>query len=126
MVGPVLGQCSFIVRSGVVMESLSAAKFQRELRAKMLYDKEYSIDELYVIYKSMVSLDFNLQYKIVSEKTFSNKLTEWSNVDNSWLIKKGKGKNAMYHKWICHRYPKLTRKQIHEKASELYARYKPW
>ena len=107
------------------MKKMTAEKLQRELQASML-DGEYTIAELYTIYTLMMGMDFNLQFKAMEEKTFRNKLTEWSNADGSWLIKKGKGKSALYHKWVCHRFPLMTRKQLGLKAKKILERLTSW
>lgn len=106
------------------MKRVSPEKLQRELKAKML-DGEHTMTELYSIYTSMMSIDFDMRYQIMEKKTFNNRLTEWSNVEGSWLVKKGVGKNALYHKWVCHR-SHMTRKQFKLSAMRLYERYKPW
>jgi len=92
------------------MKKMSQEKLQRELQAKML-GGEYTVEELYTIYLGIMGIDFNLSHKAVEEKTFRNKLTEWSNTEGSWLVKKGMGKSATYHKWVCHRSD-MSRSQI--------------
>ena len=101
------------------MKRVSPEKLQRELKAKML-DGEYTIDELYRIYDSMMRIDFDLQYQTMTPKTFSNKLTEWSNAAGSWLIKKGVGKSALYHKRCCKRL-KISRQESGDNNSPLLA-----
>ena len=106
------------------MKRVSPEKLQRELKA-IMRDGQYRVDEMYSLYLNMMRLDFDLQYQIMTPKTFSNKLTEWSNVEGSWLIKKGIGKGALYHKRCCQRSD-ITRQEWRQRANRLYERIKPW
>ena len=100
-------------------------KLQFELGAAM-GDGRYSFDDFYKIYVRVMSQSFDMKYPIITEKTFSNKIIAWSNTEGSFLIREGRGKNAIYHKWVCHRYPTITRKQIGINAKKILERLTSW
>jgi hypothetical protein len=106
------------------MKRVCHKKLQRELQAAML-DGKYTIVELYAIYTRIMTISFDRQYKIMTLKTFSNKFTEWSNAEGSWVIKEGGGKTALYHKWQCH-CSHLTRDQLRLSAKRLYEGATSW
>jgi len=101
------------------------SKLQTELMAAM-GDGVYSITGFYALYLRVMSQSFDMKYPIITLKTFKNKVTMWSGAEGSWLIKSGRGKKALYHKWVCHRFPKLTRKEIGIRAKKFYERLTSW
>jgi hypothetical protein len=52
---------------------------------------------MYCLYKSIILRDESEDFP-GCRKTFVNKINEWSNVNGSWLIKEGEGKNAYFMK----------------------------
>ena len=101
------------------------AKLQTELQAAM-GDGFYRINEFYALYVRVMSQSFDMKYPIITLKTFKNKVSAWSSAEGSWLIKNGLGKKALYHVWVCHRYPKLTRKQIGSTAKKILEGLATW
>ena len=106
------------------MAKLSPMKLQKELMENM-HDGEYTIDELYGLYQHIMKLQFDLNREPASRGQFRDNLTRWSNVEGSWLVKKGKGKSVRYHKWICHRSC-MTRKQLIMTVRRMAQRVLPW
>ena len=92
------------------MDKLSPMKLQKELMENM-HDGEYTVDEIYSLYLHIMKLQFDANRKPVSRGQFRDNLTRWSNVEGSWIVKKGTGKSVRYHKWVCHRSC-MTRKQL--------------
>ena len=106
------------------MVKLSPEKLQKELMENM-HEGDYTADELFVVYQSIINFSFNLKFEAVSRVTFRDNLTRWSNVEGSWLVITGRGKGIRYHKWQCH-CSHLTRHQLFLSAKRLYEGLKPW
>lgn len=100
------------------------AKLQTELMAAM-GDGIYSITGFYALYVRVMSQSFDMKYPIITLKTFKNKVTAWSGAEGSWLIKKGIGKRALYHVWVCHR-SHMTRKQLQQSAKRIWEGLATW
>lgn len=66
-------------------------------------EKKYTIHEFYMLYKSILNRDGMIEkYSVMSETSFIKRLGEWSK-PGMWLIKKGRGKKAIYYKRVIHR-----------------------
>ena len=68
------------------------------IRDQMAYGMEYSIEMIEAIYNDIMNLEQLILCKKVSAKTLHNQVNEWANVDDGWLGKKSKGKDARFYK----------------------------
>ena len=106
------------------MNATFEAKLQTELMAAM-GDEKYNFDDFYKLYVRVMSQSFDLKYPIITAKTFGNKVITWSNTEGSWLIRRGIGKKAIYHKWVCHR-SHMTRRQLQLSAKRIWEGLASW
>ena len=106
------------------MAKLSPEKLQKELMENM-HSGNYTVDELFIVYKSIINFSLDLKFQSVSRSTFRDNLTRWSSVEGSWLVKTGTGKSIRYHKWQCH-CSHLTRHQLFLSAKRLLEGLRKW
>ena len=77
---------------------LPAKEVQQFLKCHMTYD-DYSFHQIFMIYKSVMNRNGFLKYRTMSADSLRKRLNEWSDVDGSWLGKKGDKGNTMYFKY---------------------------
>ena len=91
---------------------------ERIMRDNIARDIPYSIHLFYAEYQMILTRDgLTENYSIMSETSFVKRIGEWSK-PGKWLIKKGRGKNAIYSKRATHR-SNIT-------CAELAAKVKGW
>jgi len=91
---------------------------ERIMRDNIARDIPYSIHLFYAEYQMILTRDgLTENYSIMSETSFVKRIGEWSK-PGKWLIKKGRGKNAIYSKRATHR-SNMT-------CAELRAKVKGW
>ena len=71
------------------------------LRNELIYDRDYSLDELYAYYHQIMNRDAFCELGTVKKDAFRKHVAAWASVHDGWLVKKGEGKTARYYK----RYP---------------------
>lgn len=77
---------------------MNSSVLQYQLRIHMSYGRQYTFAGMQFLYVQVMNQDPFILCVRVSEKTFRNKINEWSNVDEGWLQKEGRGINARYYK----------------------------
>lgn len=90
--------------------------------------KKYSVHEFYMLYKSILNRDGLIEnYSLMSETSFIKRIGEWSK-PGKWLIKKGRGKKAIYYKRVVHRSV-ISAADLKKRANEIIncvKRRLPW
>jgi len=76
---------------------------EQVMRDNIIRDKKYSTHLFYKLYQEILNRDKYIEnFSIMSETSFVKRLGEWSK-PGMWLIKAGRGKNAIYYKRVIHR-----------------------
>ena len=74
---------------------------EQVMRNNIIRDKDYSVHLFYKLYEEILKRDGYVEkYSVMTETSFIKRLGEWSK-PGMWLIKKGRGKNAIYSKRAC-------------------------
>lgn len=82
---------------------LPTKDLQRCLRDNMTHE-EYTHNDMYQIYSEILRRDGMIErYSTMSQESFDKRLTEWSGVYQGWIVKKGRGRDAIYYKRYIHR-----------------------
>jgi len=76
------------------MNNWSAINYH--LRNELSYGRDYSLDELYVIYNAIMNRDVFCTEAVVKRESFRDRINTWC--DDSWLTKYGSGKQVRYRK----------------------------
>ena len=93
-------------------------ELEQFMRDNIIRDKIYSPHLLYKLYEEILKRDGLIEnYSVMSHSSFVKRIGEWSK-PGKWLIKKGRGKNAIYSKRATHR-SNMT-------CAELAAKVKGW
>jgi len=78
-------------------------ELEQFMRDNIIRDKNYTPHLLYKVYQDILKRDeFITKYSVMSHTSFVKRLGEWSK-PGMWLIKTGRGKNAIYYKRVIHR-----------------------
>jgi len=77
------------------MNTWSAINYH--LMNELSYDRDYSLDELYVIYQRIMNRDVFCTVKVVKRESFRDRLNTWCDADNG-IAKEGSGKQVTYRK----------------------------
>ena len=76
-------------------------ELEQFMRDNIVRDKIYSPHLLYKVYQDILKREGNYErFSLMSETSFVKRIGEWSK-PGKWLIKKGRGKNAIYSKRAC-------------------------
>jgi len=84
--------------SSIFIIVMNSSVLQYQLRTHMAYGQQYTFLGMKSLYGQIMNQDTFIIYTIISDKTFRNKINEWSNVDDGWLQKEGRGRDARYYK----------------------------
>jgi len=79
-------------------KQLPVKEVQQFLQCNMTYDN-YSFHQIFMIYRSVMNRNGFLEYKPMSADSLRRRLQEWSDVDGSWLGKKGARGSTTYFKY---------------------------
>ena len=91
---------------------------EQVMRDNIIRDKDYSTHLLYARYEEILKREgYYQKYSLMTETSFVKRIGEWSK-PGKWLIKKGRGKNAIYSKRATHR--------SNLSCAELRAKVKRW
>jgi len=77
------------------MNTWSAINYH--LMNELSYDREYSLDELYVIYKRIMNRDVFCTVPVVKRESFRDRLNTWCDADTC-IAKEGSLKQVRYRK----------------------------
>jgi len=76
---------------------------EQVMRDNIIRDKDYSVHVFYARYQEILKREgYYQKYSVMTETSFVKRIGEWSK-PGMWLIKKGRGKNAIYCKRSNHR-----------------------
>ena len=70
---------------------------QSQFRNRMGLSRSYSFGAMLVLYGEIMNEDAFIKYQKHTDKTLTNKLSAWANVDEGWLIKEGTGNCALFY-----------------------------
>ena len=91
---------------------------EQVMRNNIIRDKNYSTHLFYKLYQEILKREgYYQKYSVMSETSFVKRIGEWSK-PGMWLIKKGRGKKAIYSKRATHR--------SNINCAELAAKVKGW
>ncbi len=77
------------------MNTWSAINYH--LMNELSYNRSYSLDELYVMYKRIMHRDVFCTVKLVKRESFRDRVNTWCDAD-TWIAKEGSGKQVSYRK----------------------------
>lgn len=78
-------------------------ELEQFMRDNIIRDKDYSTHLLYALYEVILKRPTNEEkFSVMSHTSFVKRIGEWSK-PGMWLIKKGRGKNAIYCKRATHK-----------------------
>ena len=77
------------------MNTWSAINYH--LMSELSYDRSYSLDELYVIYKRIMNRDVFCTVLVVKRESFRDRVNTWCDADNC-IEKVGSGNQVSYRK----------------------------
>lgn len=76
---------------------------EQVMRDNIDRDIPYTIDIFYLRYKQLLKREkYQQKYRVMGRSSFKKRLGEWSQ-PGMFLIKKGRGEKAIYHKRVVHR-----------------------
>jgi len=92
-------------------------ELEQFMRDNIVRDKIYTPHLLYGVYQDILKRDGLIEkYSVMTHTSFVKRIGEWSK-PGKWLIKKGRGKNAIYSKRACK--SDLTWAQVRETVKRL-------
>ncbi len=77
------------------MRKLASKDLQLFLKSNMGY-REYSLAQLYTMYKELLNRDLFLVYELMQRDSFRRKLKYIADVEGSWLVIEGRGRDSIY------------------------------
>lgn len=79
-------------------KQLPVKDVQQFLQNNMTYG-DYNFHQIFMIYKEVMNRNGFLEYKPMGAVSLRKRLQEWSDVDGSWLGKKGVRGDTIYFKY---------------------------
>jgi hypothetical protein len=92
------------------MDTLSHDLLEQFLQGNMK-SGDYTLHDVYICYLEIMNRGKLVLLFQMEKKSLEKRLIEICNREGSWLVRKGTGQNAKYHKWVCHK-SHMTRKQL--------------
>ena len=86
---------------------MDSSVLQYHLRNHMGMRRSYSFDAMIDLYDEIRKQDAFCSHKRVCDKTYTNKLSAWAEVEGGWLVKEGTGRHALFY--VRPPLPLLTR-----------------
>lgn len=97
---------------------------QYQLRSRMSKDGEYSLKEMKTFYHQIMNLDVFI-VEPYNADLFRRKISGWGIVHDGWLIKRGKGRDAVYYKRFTKRSNRSL-KEVRRCIKRKLLRITPW
>ena len=79
-------------------QKIISSKDLQKLLKRSVGFREYSLNEFYDFYLDILNRDRFLQIEERSKDSIRRSLENWTRVENSWIAKRGVGKNAVYYR----------------------------